>query len=295
MTARGVIRLSAFLILAQGPFLEAADWPQWRGGGQDGAVRETRLAGAPALDLAVAWRKPLGSGYSSVSVLDDLGVTMASDGVRDWVLAFDAASGVEKWRFDIGAAFFGRSGSDDGPMSTPAIDGEDVFLLTPAGRLLALDAASGELEWEHQLERDFGSEPDYYGYSTAPIVAADRLYLLAGGREGAMLVAFDRRTGEVAWKAGSDPVAHRNLRVVPLAGVEQVVAPADASVTGFATTDGRELWRLDFEEGSPSGGAVPIDGSRILVTQWDKSHLVEVTSGPGGGDTGLVGILSLLS
>ena len=42
---------------------------------------------------------------------DDLGVTMAAIGKSDWLIAFDAASGRERWRFELGPRFLGRSGA----------------------------------------------------------------------------------------------------------------------------------------------------------------------------------------
>ena len=277
------IRSLSIIVLALcASSVEADDWPQWRGPRLDGTMLDGSLSDARTLAFDPAWRRPLGSGYSSVSVTQGLGVTMASIDDRDWVVAFDAASGDERWRFDLGNRFHGRSGADDGPMSTPAIAAGLVFALSAEGRFVAVDVSSGDLTWERDLAGDYGAEPDFYGYSTAPMVHRGRVFLLAGGSEGRMLIAFDARSGRDLWKTGADQVQHQNLVVTRLGGIEQVVAPGHGSVSGFATEDGRVLWRHDFEEEAVSGGVVPIDESRVLVTRWGSTHLLEVESNGEG-------------
>lgn len=274
--SRSLVVLCALLMEVS--VARAGDWRQWRGDGQSGSALSTVLAGAEAVDFELAWRRPLGSGYSSVSIVADLGVTMASMEGQDWVVAFDPGSGSERWRFSIGESFLGRSGSEDGPMSTPAIGNGHVFVLAPGGRFLALESSSGKLEWDSDLTEDFGSEPDYYGYSTAPIVAGDAVYLLAGGSEERMLIAFEPSTGRTLWKTGSGGVGHQNLAVATLGGIEQVVAPAESSVSGFATADGRLLWSHEFEGETEAGAALAVDQDRVLVTRWETSHLFEISS-----------------
>ncbi|MFP5287691.1 MAG: hypothetical protein ACLGI9_18285, partial [Thermoanaerobaculia bacterium] len=68
------------------------DWP-----GLWGPTRDARAAGAAGLRLAETpkelWRRPIGSGYSGLSVVGGRGYTMHSDGTDDRVAAFDTATG----------------------------------------------------------------------------------------------------------------------------------------------------------------------------------------------------------
>ena len=55
----------------------AEDWPQWRGPKEDGISRETGLlAEWPEKGPAELWRVPLGSGFSSVTVVGDKAFTL---------------------------------------------------------------------------------------------------------------------------------------------------------------------------------------------------------------------------
>src|SRR4029450_4746124 len=111
------------------------------------AVASTSIAGASTLKAREVWRKPIGSGFSGVSVVGKRGYTALSDGAKDQAIAFGTGSGQELWRPPPGDTSRGHDGSRDGPISTPTIEGERVFLVGPHGRLVALDAGDGHLLW----------------------------------------------------------------------------------------------------------------------------------------------------
>ena len=129
------------------------DWPQFRGPALDGSASDTALAAVdrPVFDLL--WKRPLGSGYASISVVGGRGVTLFSEGKSDFVTAFETATGKELWRHRIGEVFRGHDGSADGPLSTPAIGEGSVYALGAAGELIALGLEGGELRWQVQVDR----------------------------------------------------------------------------------------------------------------------------------------------
>lgn len=260
----------------------AADWPQWRGPGLDGSARGIAPDDeAAAMRLEVAWRRPLGSGYSSVSIVDGRAVTLASFDGGDHVVAVDSASGAELWRFRVADTYLGRAGSDDGPSSTPTLSDTAVFALTASGHLVALDLATGALRWRRHLDDDFGAEPHTYGYSTAPALFEDTLFVLGGPPEGSTLLALDAATGELRWSAGSGVAEHHNPAVARFGGIDQVVVPTARAVTAYATDDGRELWHQAFEEGSHSGDVTQLDETRLLVTRWEGNTLLRLHAEKG--------------
>ena len=88
------------------------DWPSWDGPNGDFKVNDAGLFPADqAYTLKVAWRKPLGAGYSPVSIRGDLAVTMFSDETFDYVIALNAENGADRWRYKIGPAYLGHYGS----------------------------------------------------------------------------------------------------------------------------------------------------------------------------------------
>jgi outer membrane protein assembly factor BamB len=128
-----------FVCLHVGPVaLLSQDWPEIRGEKGVGSFSPGGvLAGDEAVELKVAWKKKIGSGYSSVVVADGRVIAMYSDGDEDVVACLDSESGEETWKKTIGPRFIGKNGSFDGPISTPVIRDDCVFVLTPTGRLIA--------------------------------------------------------------------------------------------------------------------------------------------------------------
>ena len=82
------ILLALFLTASLATSVSAADWTHLRGPGLDGKVTGSGLfdEGTPALELA--WRVPLGSGYSGIAVAGGKVVTLFTRGDEDWIGAF---------------------------------------------------------------------------------------------------------------------------------------------------------------------------------------------------------------
>ncbi len=89
----------------------ADDWPGFRGSNVDGISTESGVFDhVDGFSLEIAWKRPLGQGYSGVSVVDRLAVTMFSDGVNDVAIALDPRDGRELWRYTIDKTYKGHEG-----------------------------------------------------------------------------------------------------------------------------------------------------------------------------------------
>jgi polyvinyl alcohol dehydrogenase (cytochrome) len=89
--------------------------------------------------------------------------------------------------------------------ATPAVIGRTVYFPDRAGNLYAVDKWTGEQKWKASIPAATGV-PDDYARST-PAVGGNKVIVgtqaLFGG--GAKVLAFDQRTGELAWKTTLDP------------------------------------------------------------------------------------------
>ncbi len=279
---RNTLFLSFALILASAVAL-GADWPHVRGPALDG-----RAPGGGGLDsvaaLEVAWKVPLGSGYSGVAVAGGRAVTLYSDGESDWVAAFDAATGKQAWRHKLGTAYKGHDGSDDGPLSSPVIGDGMVFAIDGHGGLEALRLADGTLVWTKQLVGDFGATAPDYGFSTSPIVEGGTLIVQAGGSNNRMLVALEAKTGATVWTQGGDGLDYQSPSVMSLAGSRQLVAVGKKSISGFDPQSGKTLWTKEFPDGTRGGNTTPtfIDEDRFLVLLAGDARVFRVSKGQSG-------------
>jgi len=251
-------------------------WP-----GLWGPDRNAHAAGpldvGPNVQVKEIWRRPIGKGFSEVAVVDGRGYTMFSDGTLDHLTALDAGTGKEIWRAKLEATYRGHDGSDDGPISTPLVDGGRVFALNPWGKLFAFDAATGRELWRRDLKTELGVAPPFYGFATTPLPVGKTLVVQAGGTERNNLVALDPATGKTVWSSQpASQTGYSSPVLLTLAGVPQIVAAASDKVFAVKPEDGSLLWSHPAL-GEARQPPVLLPGNRLFVTCFDESAVLEVT------------------
>ena len=82
--------------------------------------------------------------------------------------------------------------------STPAADGERVYVHFSTIGLLALDATDGSLVWKHPLPMPFYLMG--WGPANSPIVHNDLVIFNLDDDLSSYLIALDKRTGKVRWQ-----------------------------------------------------------------------------------------------
>ena len=149
--------------------------------------------------LAEAWRTPLGQGSSMATPLVHDGVMFLAD-TNDTVLALDAGSGEELWRYEH------ETGAD----ATRGLNGkfgiaiyrETLIVPTLDLRLLALDFRSGEVVWEHAIAVS-AANPGRYSLRAAPLLADGVIVQGVTATmvpEGGFIIGVDAGSGEELWR-----------------------------------------------------------------------------------------------
>ena len=274
---------------------ELDDWPGFRGTRVDGVSSETSVFSAEGTRLEVAWKRPLGSGYSGVSVSGGLLVTAFSDGKSDVVVALHATDGRELWRYTLDETYKGHDGSHDGPISTPLIAGGRVFALGPRGKLVALDAANGKELWKTDLVAEHGAIKPGYGFATSPLLvkggggrpeADSSVLIVQVGAKDAMVCGFDPRTGQRKWAAGNDAVSYQSPVPIYLHDRALVVAAGDKKVLALDPKSGDVVWEYAHEGEGEQGAVclvpVAVDSTRIFLKHKDdRSTMLQVADRDG--------------
>jgi enterochelin esterase-like enzyme/outer membrane protein assembly factor BamB len=279
--------LLSLLVLSQLGAASAGDsWPGLRGPASDGRIEAPGTFDADGVGLDLAWRIPVGSAYSGIAVAEGKAITMFADGEGDWVAAFDVKTGERVWRHRLGDVSKGHDGSDDGPVSSPAIGGDWVHVLTPAGGLTTLRLGDGEVLWKKQIDQAFGAEPPHFGFGTSPLVDGDVLVLQAGGEDGKAIVALSTRTGETLWYHGDDSVNYQSPAMMTLAGRSQIVAASRKKITGLAVADGDVLWVHELGEDDQTRSTTPtfVGDDRFLVSIGGDAVVYRVSKSKKGFD-----------
>jgi outer membrane protein assembly factor BamB len=245
------------------PQVVTGDWPQWRGPNRDGLSLETGLLQTwPINGPLEIWRKSIGRGFSSIVVVGRRLYTMDEAAPsstlepQEGVLCLDAQTGEELWRFRSPVSFAERFGS--GPRSTPAVDDNRVYAVGGTGFLYCLSADTGTLCWQHDLMAEFHGRPARYGVAFSPLMEGDLVIATPGGPDGNAVVAFNKRTGDVVWKALDDPMGYSSPVAVTLAGVRQLLVFTNTALVSLSMSDGQVYWRYPWETANGFNIATPL-------------------------------------
>ncbi|HEX4148035.1 MAG TPA: PQQ-binding-like beta-propeller repeat protein, partial [Pirellulales bacterium] len=238
----------ALLVVMTAALAQADEWPQWRGPTRDGVWSETGLVDHFAsTQLPLKWRAPIGSGYTGPTVCDGrvfLTDRLVEPKQMERVLAFDRETGKPLWTYEYECPY--SIGYPAGPRAAVLVDEGRAFALGATGRLHVLDAASGSVLWENDLEKTYDIRMPIWGISSSPLVYGDLLVVQIGGNEGACLVAFDKKNGEERWRALDDDASYAAPIIVEQNGQNVLVCLTGQHVAGLKPDTGEVLWKYPF-------------------------------------------------
>ena len=261
----------------------ADDWPQWGGPLRDAVWRETGIVDTfPEGDvLARVWSVPIAEGYSGPAVAD--GRVFVTDRQiterNERVICVDATSGTEIWKHSYAARY--TISYPAGPRATPVIDEGRVYTIGAVGDLICFNAVSGELHWKRNFIRDFGTELPTWGMAASPLVDGDHLISLVGGADGALVVCFDKVTGEEVWRAIDDPaIGYCPPMIFEFGGRRQLIIWHPTAVTALDPDSGSVIWEYPWQ--ISAGLSVPAPrkiGQQLFLTSFYNGPLMlNVTS-----------------
>jgi hypothetical protein len=187
--------------------VSGSDWPAFLGPTSDGKSTETGLLTNWNERLPkLRWHKSVGTGFAAPSIAR--GRLLLYHRVRtqdpkrrfiERLSCLHSESGNPLWHVDFATDYEDLSGYGDGPRSTPAVDGDRIFLLSPEGMLRCLQLVDGRLIWEVDLASEFKLNFIMYGVGSSPVVYGNQLIVAVGGKHESAgevgVVAFDKRTG----------------------------------------------------------------------------------------------------
>ena len=254
------------------------DWPAFLGLRGQPVSAETKLSREFGPDgPPLVWELAKGSGYSSPSIQGERLVFMHRVGSEEVVECLKPSTGESYWSYRYPTDFEDRYGYNNGPRSSPVIDGDRVYTYGAKGQLHCLRLTSGELLWKRDIAREFSVPQDFFGVATSPLVVDDSLILNVGAPGGPEVVALDKLTGRTQWKAGDQwgasyatPVAariHGRQRVFVLAGGES--SPPSGGLLAIDPGDGKLEFRFPWRSRSyesVNASCPVVTGDRVLVS-----------------------------
>ncbi len=168
---------------------------------------EQRFSPLTAIDtssvqnLGLAWYRDMGTNRAQESTPIVVDGVMFFTSAWSRVYALDAVTGEPRWSYDPQVpGAWGRRACCDVVNRGVAVYKGRVYVGSLDGRLIALDAATGELVWEVDTIID---RTRFYTITGAPRAANGKIFIGNGGAEFGVrgyVTAYDADTGEQAWR-----------------------------------------------------------------------------------------------
>jgi outer membrane protein assembly factor BamB len=296
---RRIIALAAPVVVFA---LAAADWPQFRGPNATGISTDSTIPVQFKEGDGVLWKVALpGAGNSSPIVSKGrLFIQSASaDGRQRMLMCLDAGTGKTIWTQNFAGSKVRTHNLNTLASSTPAADGERVFVTFWDGAAVAL--AAFDYDGSKRWQRDLGPFQSEHGAGASPVVFDGRVYVnydqdrvnaktgeeLPGAEHGTALLAFDAASGDALWRA--ERIGYRACYSAPILrttadGGKEIVAANMMAVTGYNPATGSVNWSWDWQW--PEGA----EKLRTVATPVVWKDIIFVQGGNGGGNSDIVAI-----
>lgn len=249
----GMAAVAGLAADSSGQAVDLADvWPQWRGPTRDGLVRGTTWPTSLAEDhLERVWHVDLAPGYPGPIVASDrVFVAETKDQAQEIVRALDRQTGRELWTAAWPGAMsvpFMAKRNGDWVRSTPAYDGQSLYVAGMRDVLVCLDAGTGAERWRVDFVDQFKSPLPAFGFVCSPLVVGEHVFVQAA----AGFCKLDRRSGQVVWRILADGggmfgSAFSSPVLATLCGQEQLLVQTRQKLAGVVPESGQILWSQDI-------------------------------------------------
>jgi len=266
------------ITIAVSTFSFGDDWPTFRGSDRTAVSKDPNLLKSwPERGPKLVWEtKGAGRGYASVAIAGDQFYTLGDalstkSDEEEYLTAYDLKSGKQLWATKTGPAWKEMNEEWHNSRSTPTVDGNMVYVIAPKGVLVACNTQDGKEVWRKNLVDEIGGKKDDpWGYSESVLIDGDKLVCTPGG-EQATMVAFNKKTGEIIWKAirpEDRGAGHASIVISEIGSNRVYVQTTGSGALGVSAKDGKLLW------------SYPIDKTTAVIpTSIVRDDLVFLTAG----------------
>jgi outer membrane protein assembly factor BamB len=273
---------------------DGSDWPGFLGpSGNSKSSERGILTRWPAEGPPLLWQVPLGTGYCMPAIAAGRLYQFDRAGDKARLRCLDRRTAKLLWTFDYPSDFSDLYGYDNGPRSSPVVDGDRVYTFGAEGMLHCLHAATGTLIWKVDTAAEFGVIQNFFGVGSTPVVEGDLLIAQIGGSppssksappgrldlvqsNGTGIVAFDKRTGAVRYKITDELASFSSPKLATIGGRRWCFVFARGGLVGFEPASGKVdfhfPWRAEILESANASDPVVVNDF-VFISE---------TYGPGG-------------
>ncbi len=275
-----------------------SDWPAFLGPTGDGKSAEKGIltvwpdAGPPEARPKMVWKRKLAEGYGMPSI--SKGRLFMFDRVRNSnrLVCMKSETGEELWQYEYPTDFEDLLGYSGGPRCCPVIDEDRVYIVGGEGVLHCLSVSDGKVIWKKDTTKEFGVVTNFFGVGATPVIEGDLLIMMIGGSppgqpanvyaaggkvkpNGSGIVAFHKKTGEVAYKITDELASYATPTLATIGGRRWCFVLARGGLVGFEPKTGKVDFHFPFRAASLES----VNASNPVV--FDDHVFISETYGPG--------------
>ena len=256
----------------------AADWPNWRGPYFDGKSPLTGIKTDWSEGLEKLWevnflcQGQATASWSAPVIVGNRLLIPGRDEKSDLVFCINSDNGELIWQGSYGAEAGTAHGP--GPRATPVIDSNYVYTFGRSGDLTCWQTADGKSVWRKNVN-DLGGEEPTHGHSSSPLVYENKVIVQGGGN--ALVLAFDKFSGELAWKSLEGPAGFAAPVLIKLMEDTCLLVYHGKGLSCIEPGNGQELWRApwEFEMNATTPAA---SGNIVFITSFTMGcQAMEIT------------------
>jgi len=226
--------------------LTPEDWPGFRGDRRDGRNRVSTFdvdwTNHPPKEL---WRRDIGLGWSSFTVIGDYCFTQEQRGDDEVVVCYDANTGEQIWINAVKERFTEVMG--DGPRATPEYRDGKLYTQGATGVLQCIDASNGQTIWMRNVMEDAGMKKvPKWGFSSSPLAHGKLVIAYSGAGDGKSVIAYNQEDGEIVWTAGNGHNGYTSPHFGEVAATPQILMNSNYGIEAFEPETGKLLWEQEW-------------------------------------------------
>jgi len=245
-----------------------ADWPNWRNSGFDGKINMPGIKTDWTGGLKKLWsidylcQGNATASWASLVVQGNRIIVPGRDEKNDLVFCLNAESGKLIWKGE----YESPAGDSHGPgaRATPFINEDKVYTYGRSGDLACWQLLDGKLLWHKNVKDVGGAEPDW-GLSSTPMVFENEVVVQGGGK--ALVVAYDKLTGDVLWKSLEGASGYSATIPITLDSTQYLLVYHAVGLSCLDPKDGKELWQVPWVTDYGVNASTPaIDKDLVFIT-----------------------------
>ncbi len=270
-----------------------ADWPQFFGPKRNGVYDGPALTSSwEKSEPKPLWKKKVGQGFAGPAVADGK-LIFFHRGDNDEILScFNAETGAPLWEAKYPTTYRDDFGFDEGPRATPCIQDGRVYTLGAEGMIQCVDFKEGKKIWAVDSKKDFHAGKGFFGMACSPLVMGENVLLNIGGDKGAGIVALDKNTGKIRWKATDHEASYSSPVSASFQGKEYALFFTRNGLVGLDPVTGKTAvdfpWRSRMNASVNAATPLVIDnfiflsssyGTGAILLQWNDGRVKKVWAG----------------